>query len=276
MTQAMAEPACAPGTLGVARTLTLGTKGGFAVGLKTYPQTVDLADHEVVLTFDDGPSPATTPLVLDALAKECVRATFFLIGRNAAAYPALVRREVAAGETIGHHSFSHPERTLRLMSDAAARADIDKGFAADDKAAYGKSDGAPKVGFFRFPGFADTSALNSWLASRNIGVFGADLWASDWRPMTPDEELKLVLDRLDKDGRGILLLHDTKRTTALMLPRLLVALKQRGFHIVHLVPGPDAPPAFRKAPQGWTSETEEILAKVFRSSKKPQELRRSR
>ena len=149
------------------------------------------------------------------------------------------------------------------MSIPRREAEIDKGFAADDKAAYGKADGAPKVGFFRFPGFADTPELNSWLAGRNIGVFGADLWASDWRPMTPDEELKLVIDRLDKDGRGILLLHDTKRATALMLPKLLVALKQRGFHIVHLVPGPDAPPALRKAPQGWTSETEDILAKVI-------------
>jgi peptidoglycan-N-acetylglucosamine deacetylase len=56
-----AEAACAPDKLGVARTLVLSTKGGFAVGLKSYPQTLDLADHEVVLTFDDGPSPKTTP-----------------------------------------------------------------------------------------------------------------------------------------------------------------------------------------------------------------------
>jgi peptidoglycan-N-acetylglucosamine deacetylase len=260
------EPACPKNALGTERTLTLGTKGGLAIGLKTYPQTLDLADHEVVLTFDDGPSPTLTPHVLDALAKQCVHATFFLIGRNAAAYPALVRRELAAGETLGHHTFSHPAKTLRLMQDAAARADIDKGFAGDEKAAYGiasATDTTPKVPFFRFPGFADTPQLDAWLKSRNIGIFGADVWASDWRDMTPDAELKLVLERLEKTRGGILLLHDTRRSTALMLPKLLVELKKRGFHIVRLVPGSGPPPHLRDAPKGWTSETEGILAKVL-------------
>lgn len=267
-TIAAADPACPAGALGVTRTLVLGTKGGFAIGLKTYPQSLDLADHEVVLTFDDGPSPTTTPRVLDALAKQCVHATFFLIGRNAAAYPALVRRERAAGHTLGHHTFSHPAETLRLMKDAAARADIDKGFAADDKAAYRGTPSAqagvsPKVPFFRFPGFADTPSLDAWLEGRNIGIFGADLWASDWLTLTPDAELNLILTRLEQEKRGILLLHDTRRSTALMLPKLLVELKKRGFHIVHLVPDAGPPPNFRQAPKGWTSETEAILAKVL-------------
>ena len=270
--------ACPPNALGVTRTLVLGTKGGFAVGLKSYPQSLDLADHEVVLTFDDGPSPATTPLVLKALADQCVRATFFLIGRNAAAHPALVRREIAAGHTVGHHSFSHPFKTLQLLTDAVARADIDAGFAADDKAAYGETTSAkpnpvPKLPFFRFPGFADTPRLDAWLEGRNIGIFGADLWASDWRKMKPAEELKLTLARLEKEKRGILLLHDTKRATALMLPELLVALKKRGFHIVAIVPGPGAPPKFRQAPKGWHSETEAILAKVLPRIEKAQHVK---
>ncbi len=266
-----AKPACPSGVLGTSRTIVLGTQGGFAVGLKTYPQTLDLADHEVVLTFDDGPA-ATTPLVLKALARECVHATFFLIGRNAAARPALVRQELADGHTIGHHSFSHPGETLRLMSEQAARADIDRGFAADDQAAYGKVDDvsgepAPRVPFFRFPGFADTPQLDQWLKSRNIGIFGTDLWASDWLDMTPNEELLTILTRLDKEGRGILLLHDSRRSTALMLPKLLVALKQRGYRIVHLVPGAGPRPKFREAPKGWASETEEILAEALHHSK---------
>jgi peptidoglycan/xylan/chitin deacetylase (PgdA/CDA1 family) len=258
--QAAAKSACPADRLGVARTLALSTKGGFAVGLKSYPRTLDLADHEVVLTFDDGPSPKTTPAVLAALAHNCVKATFFLIGRNAEAYPALVRRELAEGETIGHHSYSHP--ILRLASEAAARANIERGFAADDKAAFGKAEAQPKVPFFRFPGFADTPALLAWLASRDIGVFGADLWASDWLDMTPHEERELIMARLEKAGRGILLLHDTRPSTAAMLPQLLRDLKDHGFKIVHIVPG-DTKPALRKAPQGWTSETEAILAKVL-------------
>ncbi len=276
---AAAAPACPANVLGVEREIVLGTKGGFALGVKSYPQTLDLADHEVVLTFDDGPSPATTPIVLKALAKQCVRATFFLIGRNAAAYPALVRRELAAGHTLGHHTFSHPAKTLRLMSDAAARADIDKGFAADDKAAYGPPTAkatTPRVPFFRFPGFADTPRLDAWLATRNIGIFGADLWASDWRPMTPRAELKLTLARLEKEKRGILLLHDTRRSTALMLPKLLVALKKRGFHIVDIVPGPGAPPKFQQALKGWRSETAAILAKVLPRMEKAMSLKRKR
>jgi peptidoglycan-N-acetylglucosamine deacetylase len=255
-----AAAACGPDKLGTERTLTLSTTGGFAVGLQTYPKTLALADHEVVLTFDDGPWPTTTPRVLDALAKECVKATFFLIGRNAQAYPALARREVAEGHSIGNHTFSHPGRTLRLMRDAAARADIDHGFAADEQAAYGSVGG--QITFFRFPGFADTPALVSWLESRNIGVFGSDFWASDWLLLTPQAELDLVLKRLDRARRGILLMHDSRASTAEMLPQLLRALKQRGYKIVHIQPGPDRP-EFRAAPPGWRSETEEILAKIM-------------
>ena len=255
-----AAPACGPDKLGTERTLTLSTAGGFAVGLQTYPQTLALADHEVVLTFDDGPWPTTTPKVLDALARECVKATFFLIGRNAAAYPALARREVAEGHSIGNHTFSHPARTLRLMTNAAARADILHGFTADETAAYGHADG--QISFFRFPGFADTPALVSWLESRNVGIFGSDLWASDWLLLTPQAELDLVLKRLDRARRGILLLHDSRVSTAEMLPQLLRALKQRGYKIVHIAPGPDRP-ALRPAPPGWKSETEEILARII-------------
>ncbi|MGB7368233.1 MAG: polysaccharide deacetylase family protein [Methylovirgula sp.] len=257
---AEARAACTADKLGVARTLALSTKGGFAVGLKSYPQSLDLADHEVVLTFDDGPSPKTTPAVLAALAQQCVKATFFLIGRDAVAYPAIVRRELSEGHSIGNHTYSHP--ILRLLSDAAARRDIEQGFAADDEIAYGKAEMVPRMPFFRFPGFADTPALVTWLESRNIGIFGADLWASDWLKMTPDEERKLILERLEKAGRGILLLHDTKESTAAMLPALLSDLKTRGFKIVHIIPG-DTKPVFRKAPPGWTSETEAILAKVL-------------
>jgi peptidoglycan-N-acetylglucosamine deacetylase len=248
-------PACRADALGTARTIEIGAQGGLALGLKTYPQTLDLADHEIVLTFDDGPLPATTRHVLDALAQQCVKATFFLIGRNAAAAPALVKRALAEGHTLGHHTFSHPAVTLRGLSTKAAQRDIEKGFEADDLAAYGKADVSPKVPFFRFPGFADTPELMAWLAQRNIVVFGADLWASDWLPMSPRAELQTVLARLEAEKRGILLLHDIRRSTVLMLPELLSKLKRRGFKIVHIVPG-SMRPNLRNAPATWTSETE--------------------
>lgn len=264
MASAAAAPAapCGPDTLGVSRTLSLSTQGGFEVGLKTYPKTLALADHEVVLTFDDGPASGSTARVLDALAAECVKATFFLIGRNAQGLPSLVRREVAEGHSVAHHTFSHPALTMRRLSEAAAKADIDKGISADDKAAYGASGTEPRVKFFRFPGFADTPKLNAWLASRNIAIFGADVWASDWLPMSPKTELALVLSRLEQTKGGILLMHDIKAQTAAMLPDLLRELKQRGFHIVHIRQGDDPPP-LRPAPSGWTSETEKIIEQIF-------------
>src|SRR3984893_3161530 len=259
--------ACPPEALGVARTVEVGTSGGLQVGLKTYPRSLVLDDREVVLTFDDGPSAQTTPKVLDALAKECVKATFFLVGRNAEALPALVKREIAEGHTVGHHTFSHPAATLRGLTESAAQEEILRGFEADDKAAYGTASGAPKVPFFRFPGFADTPALVAWLSVKNIAVFGADLWVSDWQSMTPEAELALILSRLDKEQRGILLLHDTKEQTAAMLPALLRELKKRGYRIVNIVPGTNPTPT-RAAPEGWTSATEKILADVFAKARR--------
>jgi peptidoglycan/xylan/chitin deacetylase (PgdA/CDA1 family) len=258
---------CPPEALGVARTLEVGTSGGLQVGLKTYPRSLALDDREIVLTFDDGPAAQTTPKVLDALAKECVKATFFLVGRNAEALPALVKREIAEGHTVGHHTYSHPAATLRGLSESAAQEEILRGFEADDKAAYGTASGAPKVRFFRFPGFADTPALVAWLSAKNIAVFGADLWVSDWQSMTPETELALILSRLDKEKRGILLLHDTKEQTAAMLPDLLQELKKRGYKIVNIVPGTNPTPT-RAAPEGWTSATEKIIADVFAKARR--------
>ena len=249
------QPGCPADALGTSRVVRIGDQGPPDLGLKTYPETLALADHEVVLTFDDGPSKATTPRVLVALAKECVRATFFLIGRNALAAPALVKQEVAAGESVGGHSFSHPEITLRGLTGAAAQADIEKGFRAVNKAGFDSLDPAPRVPFFRYPGFADTAELDAWLASRHVTVFGADLWASDWLPMTPDQELTLLMGRLEKARRGIILLHDIKAQTADMLPAFLQRLKAEHFRVVHMTPGQGKTPAAAAAPP-WHSETE--------------------
>ncbi len=253
--------ACTQSALGTARVLSLGTQSGFVVGFKTYPQSLALDDHEVVLTFDDGPWLATTPKILDILAEECVQATFFVIGRNAAAAPALVKREMAEGHTVGHHSYSHPAVTLRGMSTEAAQADITRGFIADDVAAYGSAATQPRVPFFRYPGFGDSPALNEWLKSRNIGIFGTDIWASDWTAMSPGAELALVLKRLEAQKRGIILFHDTKAQTAAMLPAFLRELKLRGYKIVHIVPGTGAAET-RPAPQNWSSETERTMKRL--------------
>jgi peptidoglycan-N-acetylglucosamine deacetylase len=172
--------------------------------------------------------------VLDALKRECVRASFFLLGRNALAYPDLARRALREGHTVAHHTFSHP--LLDRMPVIAAEAEIDRGFAAVDAALYGRSDGMPRTPFFRFPGFASSAALLDRLERRGIVVFGADLWASDWDPMSPQQQLHLVVDRLEANRGGIVLFHDTKKQTAAMLPGFLRLLKKGGYRIVHVVP----------------------------------------
>jgi peptidoglycan/xylan/chitin deacetylase (PgdA/CDA1 family) len=233
---AAAEPTCQgnPDALGTARVLTVSPATTPRVGLKQFPATLALAPKEVVLTFDDGPWPGPTQKVLDALKHECVRATFFLLGRNAAAAPALARRELADGHTVAYHTFSHP--LLNRMSITTADAEIDRGIAAVDRALYGEAGAKPHVPFFRFPGFAASPALLDRMAARNLVVFGADFWASDWNPMSPAHELALTLQRLTAAGRGIVLFHDTKSQTAVMLPAFLRALKAHGYHVVHVVP----------------------------------------
>ena len=222
-----------PDALSTSRVITVDAATTPRVGRKHFSATLPLADKEVVLTFDDGPRPGTTSAVLNALKRECVRATFFLIGRNAAAHPELARRELAEGHTVAHHSFRHP-RLDRLNPDAA-EAEIDRGFTAVDTALYSHAAGQPRTPFFRFPGFASTSQLLDRLAARNIVVFGADLWASDWNPMSPNQQLRQVLRRLQAAHGGIVLLHDTRRQTAAMLPAFLRSLKAGGYRIVHVV-----------------------------------------
>jgi len=222
-----------PDALGTDRIVTLDVATTPRIGRKQFPVTLPLRDKELVLTFDDGPQPGTTPRVLDALKAECVRATFFLVGRNAAAHPDIVRREVAEGHSLGHHSYAHP--LLDRLPLLRAAAEIDRGIAADRSALAGTREETATAPFFRFPGFAASPALLRLAEERGLIVFGADLWASDWRPLGPERELRLLLGRIAQARRGIVLMHDTKLQTALMLPALLRALKRRGYHIVHVV-----------------------------------------
>jgi peptidoglycan/xylan/chitin deacetylase (PgdA/CDA1 family) len=229
------------GTLGISRILAIDAAQTPRVGSKHFPQTLPLDDHEVVLTFDDGPWPTTTSRVLAALAKECVRATFFLIGRPASEHPELVRRIAAEGHTIGHHTWSH--RSLMRIKPRETTEEIDRGISAVEKTLHGVATTTPSTPFFRFPGFETTPATLALLQSRGIVVFGADLWASDWNPMTPKQQLKLLIDRLKVARKGIILLHDPKAQTAAMLPDFLRYLRENHYRAVHLVPAvPDKKP----------------------------------
>jgi peptidoglycan/xylan/chitin deacetylase (PgdA/CDA1 family) len=176
--------------------------------------------------------------VLAMLAKECVRATFFLIGKPTSEHPELARRIAAAGHTIGHHTWTH--FSLMRMPQANAFDEIDHGISAVEMALHGVATTTPSTPFFRFPGFETTEATLDLLQSRGIVVFGTDLWASDWNKMTPKRELKLLIDRLRVARKGIILLHDPKAQTVAMLPAFLRYLRENHYHIVQVVPAAPA------------------------------------
>ena len=138
---------------------------------------------------------------------------------------------------MGHHSYSHP--LLDRMPVAKAETEIDRGIAADEVALYGERRTTPTTPFFRFPGFASNAPLLDRMRERGLVVFGADVWASDWERMSPEQELHLILSRIERVGRGIVLFHDTKAQTAQMLPAFLREIKHRGYHRAHST-GPKA------------------------------------
>src|SRR6202034_4243082 len=141
----------------------------------------------------------------------------------------------AEGHTIGHHTWSH--RSLMHIKPNEAVEEIDRGISADEKALHGVATTTP---FFRFPGFESTPATLDLLQSRGIVVIGADFWASDWNRMTPQQELKLIIERLKAARKRIILFHDPKIHTAAMLPAFLRYLRDNDYHVVHLVPAPPA------------------------------------
>ncbi|MFO1184542.1 MAG: polysaccharide deacetylase family protein [Bauldia sp.] len=235
MTAATAAGCGDPGVLGVARVLTLDTQHGLEVGTFSFPRTLPLGDMEVVLTFDDGPMPGVTERVLSALRNECVRATFFDVGRMAASAPGLVRATAADGHTIANHTLNHVMPIGRISVEAGIR-EVNGGFAALAAAL-----GQQPAPFFRFPGFALTQPLESRLAAAGIGTFSTDVMGYDWNPISADQVRAYVLAGLARKRGGIVLLHDIHRRTADMLPQLLRDLRERGYKIVHIVPAGPCP-----------------------------------
>ncbi len=220
--------------LGTSRVLTIEPGDYQRLGLMQYPQTLPLADHEVVITFDDGPLPPSSKHVLDILASQCVKVTYFLVGSMAHYFPAVVRRMYADGHTIGTHSETHPTRFDHISIDKV-RYEIDQGIANVEAALGDPDELAP---FFRIPGLGRTDAVERELAARGLTVFSADVVADDWfRGIKPGEIVRRAISRLEQHGKGILLLHDIHPHTAAALPALLKELKDKGFHVVHIVPG---------------------------------------
>jgi peptidoglycan/xylan/chitin deacetylase (PgdA/CDA1 family) len=236
-----------PDALGTSRTLVVDPREHPRIGTMQYAETLPLADHEVVLTFDDGPLPRNSNQVLDILASQCVKATFFTIGRMAQAYPEGVRKLRDAGHSIGTHTQDHP-LGMKRMPVERARQEIDEGIASV-KAALG--DDAALAPFFRIPGLSRADGVEDYLASLGIQIWSADFLADDWRHISSSRVYDFAMKRLEDKGRGILLLHDIQARTVAALPRILHELKARGYRIVHVVPAASERPATPTEPQQW-------------------------
>ncbi|HVY59128.1 MAG TPA: polysaccharide deacetylase family protein [Xanthobacteraceae bacterium] len=236
-----------PDAIGTSRVIAVDPTEHTRIGTMQYPETLPLADHEVVLTFDDGPLPPSTNRILDILASQCVKATYFIIGRMARAFPDTLRHVAAAGHTIGTHTENHPLFLNRLPLERAEQ-EVDEGIASVVAALGDPKEVAP---FVRIPGLSRTQALEQYLGQKGIMVWSADFPADDWKHISAAEITKRALSRLEAKGKGVLLLHDIHPATAQALPVLLRELKKRGYHIVHVVPASADHPKTATLPEQW-------------------------
>jgi peptidoglycan/xylan/chitin deacetylase (PgdA/CDA1 family) len=223
-------PKCTnPNALGVSRTVEVDTQGGPGFGGEHFKQHDFLRNKEVVLTFDDGPWP-TTSAVLKALAEECVRATFFPIGKHATYYPEIIKQVHAEGHSIGSHTWSHQDLS-RFKNVDEAKAEIEKGISA-----VVMSTGVPTAPFIRFPALRHPPELVTYVGTRNLAIFSTDMDSFDFKMRKPEQVVNAVMVKLKKFGKGIVLMHDFQTATSQAVPDLLKQLKAEGYKIVHMRP----------------------------------------
>ncbi len=194
------------------------------------PWSVKRTDGKKVayLTFDDGPSPNTIK-ILEILNKNNIKATFFLIGKNAENNPELVKKEIAEGNAVGNHTYSHqlnykegPEKFVE---------DLDKGNAAIKSVIGDKYDSK----LIRFPG----GSFGNRLAPFREAVTKAGYHYVDWNDLTGDAEHNNVpvdsllseLKKYTNSDTVVILMHDAgaKATTVQALPQVIEYLKSKGY-----------------------------------------------
>src|SRR6516164_561868 len=230
-----AIPSCdKPNGLGLTRIVQIDTTGGPQFGIQHFKGYDFLRDKEVVLTFDDGPWPGSTPAVLKALADQCLKATFFEIGEYARWHPEITKQVVDAGMTVGTYTWSHKDLARNPYANDREKAEqeIEMGNSAVHSAAAG----GRVAPFFRFPDLQTPPQLLSYFAERNIAIFSTDIDSRDFTMHKPEQVVNSVMTQLEKRGKGIVLLHDFHRNTAEALPELLRQLKLASYKVVHLVP----------------------------------------
>ncbi len=177
----------------------------------------------VAMTFDDGPHPRLTPILLDMLKARGIRATFYLIGNRVVTWPDIVRRIAAEGHEIGNHSWTHPDLSRR--SNSSVMNEIDR-----TTDAIFRVTGRPPV-TFRPPygAFSRRQRLMLYEA-RNLPTILWSVDPQDWRRPGANT----VAARILKGSRpgSIILSHDIQSGTVKAMPHTLDTLKQRGMRFV--------------------------------------------
>lgn len=182
----------------------------------------NLKKKQIALTFDDGPHPQYTPQILDILAREKVKATFFVIGEMADKYPDLVQAELRAGHNIGNHTYHHVNLTKILEPDIATE------IKACGEALQRITGQTPHL--FRPPGGDYDTGVAA--TSEALG-YTIVLWTDDPGDYTsPGDQVILQRTLKEASNGGIILIHDGVQQTINILPKLISTLKKQGYQFV--------------------------------------------
>jgi peptidoglycan/xylan/chitin deacetylase (PgdA/CDA1 family) len=177
----------------------------------------------IALTFDDGPSAILTPKLLDLLAARHLKATFFVVGQNAADHPDILKRAVREGHEIANHSWSHPN--LGKMSDEAVRRELQK---TDDAiaAAIGK-----RPTLLRPPYGSITAHQKKWIHEEfGYRIIIWDVDPLDWKRPGPSVVTARILK--ETNPGSIVLAHDIHPPTIEAMPATFDQLMKKGFKSV--------------------------------------------
>jgi cellulose synthase/poly-beta-1,6-N-acetylglucosamine synthase-like glycosyltransferase/peptidoglycan/xylan/chitin deacetylase (PgdA/CDA1 family) len=205
--------------------------------------SLDVPDHRLVLTFDDGPDPTWTPKVLDVLKKHHAHAVFFVTGTMTSRYPELVRRMIAEGHEVGLHTFNHPDLSFQ------SKKRIDWELSQNQLALAGAA--GIRSSIFRPPysSFADAMDNKSWPVTQYIGTKGYltvvnNTDSEDWQKPGVRQ---IIRNATPKGGKGaIVLMHDSggdRHQTVEALDRFLPDMQQKGYEFDNLTEALDAPSA---------------------------------
>ncbi len=188
---------------------------------------VDTESPLIALTFDDGPTPGKTEQILQILAAEQIKATFFLTGRELEQHPQLLQKILAAGHQVGNHSYSHQRMLFKTPDFIAEEIEKTDGLL--------KAGGAPEPYFFRPPYGKKLLLLPWYLSEQKRLTVTWDLAPENYNQLTKDPAKLSAFTVQQAKAGSIILLHvmyDSRSNTMKAVPDIIRGLKQRGFRFV--------------------------------------------